>query len=269
MVASLVVIITHRDARQNILKFAPYLDIPPSLIYYLYYLYRLPFRLHYHERDFYRAGPVRTFRSAPLHTNTTHRLPRLAYIRVSATGLFACSSSCVVLMWVVCNVVMLYYDHAISLDDEVVYVWRPRKALSAYGFLLNRYLAFFGNIAVLTTNFLALSVEVSPCCCLVRLPLKCTIHDAAEVRPLVSCCGHCRSIDAVHVPHSCRSATLFHQLFMLATQATVCGELRTLHAARPLMLLPTQCSSRSASTRCTPATAACSCACSAAGLCCS
>lgn len=41
-----------------------------------------------------------------------------------------------------------YYDHIISLGDEISFIWYRPKTQSAYWFLGNRYLAFLGNIVV-------------------------------------------------------------------------------------------------------------------------
>ena len=38
---------------------------------------------------------------------------------------------------------VLYYDHLITLDDEFQYIWRRRKNISSYIFLVNRYFTFF------------------------------------------------------------------------------------------------------------------------------
>ncbi|KAJ7051299.1 hypothetical protein C8F01DRAFT_1174937 [Mycena amicta] len=43
---------------------------------------------------------------------------------------------------------LLYWDHIITLDVEVQYIWKRRKSMSAYWFFINRYVAFAGNIPV-------------------------------------------------------------------------------------------------------------------------
>ncbi|KAJ3931243.1 MAG: hypothetical protein NXY57DRAFT_1008362 [Lentinula lateritia] len=43
--------------------------------------------------------------------------------------------------------VLLYYDHLLTLDAEIRLIWKRSRNSSRYLFLFNRYLAFFGNIA--------------------------------------------------------------------------------------------------------------------------
>ncbi|TFK32683.1 hypothetical protein BDQ12DRAFT_771575, partial [Crucibulum laeve] len=43
---------------------------------------------------------------------------------------------------------IFYYDHLITLGNEINYLWRRPKGASAYWFFFNRYLAFFGNLIV-------------------------------------------------------------------------------------------------------------------------
>ncbi|KAJ7628746.1 hypothetical protein FB45DRAFT_919155 [Roridomyces roridus] len=52
-----------------------------------------------------------------------------------------------------CAIVVLYYDHALSLPAEITYIWRRPKTRSALWFLLNRYLTFFATIPVTALNF--------------------------------------------------------------------------------------------------------------------
>jgi len=54
---------------------------------------------------------------------------------------------------------VLYYDHLISMDKEVNLIWRRRKSLSAYCFLLNRYFAFISGIPVSIIPFLSPTTE--------------------------------------------------------------------------------------------------------------
>ncbi|KAJ6484488.1 hypothetical protein C8R47DRAFT_1280792 [Mycena vitilis] len=49
----------------------------------------------------------------------------------------------------------LYFDHAISFGDEVRFLWRKAKTRSTYYFFVNRYLAFFGDIAITVFHFMA------------------------------------------------------------------------------------------------------------------
>lgn len=46
--------------------------------------------------------------------------------------------------------VILYYDHSMTLDDEIRYIWLQRKFTGSWIFLFNRYLAFFSVRVVIT-----------------------------------------------------------------------------------------------------------------------
>ncbi|KAK0454091.1 uncharacterized protein EV420DRAFT_1765901 [Desarmillaria tabescens] len=51
----------------------------------------------------------------------------------------------------------LYWDHLITIDDELRLLWSKPKTFGSYLFFTNRYLAFFGNITVAILGFTALS----------------------------------------------------------------------------------------------------------------
>ncbi|KAF8890468.1 hypothetical protein BD779DRAFT_1671402 [Infundibulicybe gibba] len=54
------------------------------------------------------------------------------------------------------SLAFLYYDHLITIDREIKYIWRRPKMLSAYLFLANRYASFSANLVVAlfqVTNF--------------------------------------------------------------------------------------------------------------------
>ncbi|TFK31908.1 hypothetical protein BDQ12DRAFT_671501 [Crucibulum laeve] len=57
---------------------------------------------------------------------------------------------------------ILYYDHLITLGNEINYLWRRPRRAGAYWFFLNRYLAFFGNVIVTDPGFAALSAKSQP-----------------------------------------------------------------------------------------------------------
>ncbi|KAJ7773976.1 hypothetical protein B0H16DRAFT_1510583 [Mycena metata] len=60
-----------------------------------------------------------------------------------------------------CHVIgisILYYDHLITLDAEINYIWK-RRTLSAYLFFVNRYLGFFSNIPVGILPFITVSTR--------------------------------------------------------------------------------------------------------------
>ncbi|KAJ6526722.1 hypothetical protein B0H19DRAFT_1196860 [Mycena capillaripes] len=56
--------------------------------------------------------------------------------------------------------VLLYWDHAITLDKEVNLLWRRGKSLSSYCFFVNRYFAFVSGIPVSAIPFLSPSTEM-------------------------------------------------------------------------------------------------------------
>ncbi|KJA15292.1 hypothetical protein HYPSUDRAFT_72147 [Hypholoma sublateritium FD-334 SS-4] len=53
----------------------------------------------------------------------------------------------------------LFYDHAITIGEEIEYLWKRPKNRSTYWLFVNRYLAFFGNIAVVVLGFTTLSTS--------------------------------------------------------------------------------------------------------------
>lgn len=57
---------------------------------------------------------------------------------------------------------LLYWDHFLTFDDEVKYVWRSSFSWSSFWFFLNRYFAFFGNIPVIVIAF-SYSLPTSIC----------------------------------------------------------------------------------------------------------
>ncbi|KAJ6484504.1 hypothetical protein C8R47DRAFT_556678 [Mycena vitilis] len=59
------------------------------------------------------------------------------------------------------SITFLYFDHLITFGDEIRFLWRKTKTASTYCFLLNRYLAFFGDIVV--TYFVFTTVPESVC----------------------------------------------------------------------------------------------------------
>ncbi|KAG2063758.1 hypothetical protein BDR04DRAFT_1111164 [Suillus decipiens] len=54
---------------------------------------------------------------------------------------------------------ILIYDHMVTLPEEITFIWRRPKMLSAMLFLLNRYFALLCNISSLVLNFVPLSDE--------------------------------------------------------------------------------------------------------------
>ncbi|KAG1786690.1 uncharacterized protein HD556DRAFT_1413903, partial [Suillus plorans] len=56
-----------------------------------------------------------------------------------------------------------------TLPEEIMFIWRRPKSMSAVLFLVNRYVAVLGNIFVLMSAFLPVSTEVLQCCICIRL----------------------------------------------------------------------------------------------------
>ncbi|KAG1811745.1 uncharacterized protein BJ212DRAFT_487145 [Suillus subaureus] len=54
---------------------------------------------------------------------------------------------------------ILIYDHMVTLPEEITFIWRRPKALSAKLFIVNRYMALLGNIFALCIDFLPISDE--------------------------------------------------------------------------------------------------------------
>jgi hypothetical protein len=50
----------------------------------------------------------------------------------------------------------------ITLTEEIIFIWRRPKALSAISFLVNRYFALFGNIYGLFVAFMPIPDQVRP-----------------------------------------------------------------------------------------------------------
>ncbi|KAG1732499.1 hypothetical protein EDB19DRAFT_1262914 [Suillus lakei] len=48
---------------------------------------------------------------------------------------------------------ILIYDHIVTLPEEIAFIWRRPKALSAILFLLNRYVALLSNMSSLVVDF--------------------------------------------------------------------------------------------------------------------
>ncbi|KAF9558567.1 hypothetical protein CPC08DRAFT_638831, partial [Agrocybe pediades] len=79
----------------------------------------------------------------------------------------------------------LYYDHFVTVGQEIEYLWKRPKRHSSYWFFANRYVAFFGNIAVTVLGFTDLYSQ---------------------------CLKH----------RSCKKYNLFRQLFLIVNQVLVC-----------------------------------------------
>ncbi|KAF7975911.1 hypothetical protein HWV62_8345 [Athelia sp. TMB] len=58
------------------------------------------------------------------------------------------------------NTAILLYDHYLTLPVEINCVWARRKGVVSWLFIVNRYLALFGNIAALFINLIDLPSEI-------------------------------------------------------------------------------------------------------------
>jgi hypothetical protein len=54
----------------------------------------------------------------------------------------------------------MMYDHMATLTEEINFIWRRPKALSAIAFLVNRYFALLGNIYGLFFTFMPIPEQV-------------------------------------------------------------------------------------------------------------
>ncbi|KAJ7219673.1 hypothetical protein B0H12DRAFT_317001 [Mycena haematopus] len=58
------------------------------------------------------------------------------------------------------SISFLYWDHCLTFSDEVRFLWRKAKTRSTYYFFLNRYFAFFGDVAITVFHFAAVPISV-------------------------------------------------------------------------------------------------------------
>ncbi|KAF4616854.1 hypothetical protein D9613_008218 [Agrocybe pediades] len=57
------------------------------------------------------------------------------------------------------GVTLFYYDHAITIGQEVNYLWKRTKRSSSYLFFANRYIPFFANMAITILTLMDLTPE--------------------------------------------------------------------------------------------------------------
>ncbi|KAJ7206845.1 hypothetical protein GGX14DRAFT_698347 [Mycena pura] len=55
---------------------------------------------------------------------------------------------------------ILYWDHLLTLDNEIRFLWMQKKTTSSVWFFLVRYLGFAGNIPVVIFSFMSISPKV-------------------------------------------------------------------------------------------------------------
>ncbi|KAJ7096577.1 hypothetical protein B0H15DRAFT_962627 [Mycena belliarum] len=72
----------------------------------------------------------------------------------------------------VISITFLYWDHALTFDDEVRFLWRKVKTRSTYYFFINRYLACFGDAVITVFQFTAVPISWSEYFCLSSLMLN-------------------------------------------------------------------------------------------------
>lgn len=48
----------------------------------------------------------------------------------------------------VAAITCLFYDHLVTFDAEVTYIWGRPKSIGVYSFLVNRYFAIVANIII-------------------------------------------------------------------------------------------------------------------------
>ncbi|KAF7350225.1 hypothetical protein MVEN_01325800 [Mycena venus] len=98
----------------------------------------------------------------------------------------------------VISITFLYFDHLITFGDEIRYLWKKTKTASTYSFLLNRYLAFFGDIAVTYFVFN-------------------TVPESWSVPPLSGTIG-----TQIQRCQRCKHVNLFRQLLLIFNQTAIC-----------------------------------------------
>ncbi|KAJ6564995.1 hypothetical protein DFH09DRAFT_1315242 [Mycena vulgaris] len=92
---------------------------------------------------------------------------------------------------------LMYWDHLITLDDEIRFLWKRARSASAYWFFAIRYTAFAGNIPVTFFIFYSLAPRWS-----------------AHFGDAFLFCS--RTICRCHAYH------IGHQVLLVGTQLTVC-----------------------------------------------
>ncbi|KZT20953.1 hypothetical protein NEOLEDRAFT_1019646, partial [Neolentinus lepideus HHB14362 ss-1] len=63
------------------------------------------------------------------------------------------------------SITILYYDHLITLGSEARHIWTHAPTFGSITFLLNRYVAFGGNVAVTVYSFKTLAGKVRHVSC--------------------------------------------------------------------------------------------------------
>ena len=116
--------------------------------------------------------------------------------------------------------VILWYDHIITMPNEIAGIWRRPKTMISWLYLVNRYLATLGNAAFLTIGFLTLSDKVS------LKFRRSNIHHWSPIsfRSESKLCSYIYI--SAHTPvHliSCQVASLYGEMLLFANQFLICG----------------------------------------------
>ncbi|KIY52036.1 hypothetical protein FISHEDRAFT_56268 [Fistulina hepatica ATCC 64428] len=107
-----------------------------------------------------------------------------------------------------CSLTFLMYDHVLTLDEEVRYMWQRHKTFSTYCFLFNRYLALLVNISVSVLVFLSFNDQV-------RIVRRCVWGPFVN-QPSMTIFTSTRS-------YRCAQYRFYHEMMLLVVQVTVCG----------------------------------------------
>lgn len=116
----------------------------------------------------------------------------------------------------------LLFDHLfITLGAEISLIWTRTKSASAYWFFLNRYIAFFGNIAVFVFGFNTLPPQVSVAI-LIHLGSHLTrMFQRLQRFFLLLYHGVWANRRALS---SCESYNSFRQALLVISQGLICGK---------------------------------------------
>ncbi|KAJ7697827.1 hypothetical protein B0H17DRAFT_1197165 [Mycena rosella] len=88
----------------------------------------------------------------------------------------------------------LYWDHFLTLNTEIHFLWTRRKFASAYSFFIIRYGAFLINIPGLVTLFLTLPTNVFV---LLRLGFQCLFKTPSQLHFMEHCLRDCDTRSSV------------------------------------------------------------------------
>ncbi|KAJ3558190.1 hypothetical protein NM688_g1072 [Phlebia brevispora] len=104
------------------------------------------------------------------------------------------------------GIVILYYDHSITFDEEYRYIWQNKWSGASWLFFVNRYFAFAANIAVNVGNFAQFRSD-QRCVCRPK-SIPCRLYEAVAKLMNSSC--------------SCSDFSLYRQIVLIVSQVIVC-----------------------------------------------